>query len=307
MLRRNVLIFHLGAIGDFVLTWPLAMALGRLFAQSRIIYVTHAQKGALAERALRVDSVDVESGGWHQLFSENPDLPAPARKLMEGAHSVLTFLARSEDRWMANTRLSAPEAELIRLDPRPPSDYRGHFTDFLVEQLGPWSAVQASVIAMLRSINERGIPITHRRSDRIVIHPGSGGEQKCWPRQRFIELIERLKSEGRSVRILLGEAELERWPADDVARFERIAEVARPRSLTELLTELASAAAVLANDSGPAHLAGVTGTPALVLFGPGNPTIWRPLGPRVSVIHQDLPTLGATVVYDRLIGLVGKP
>src|SRR5438067_1389585 len=54
MLRRNVLIFHSGAMGDFILTWPLALALGRLFPQSRIFYVTHRQKGLLAERVLRV-------------------------------------------------------------------------------------------------------------------------------------------------------------------------------------------------------------------------------------------------------------
>ena len=68
MLRRNVLIFHSGALGDFILTWPLALALGRLFPQSRVFYVTARQKGLLAERVLRVESVDVETG-WHHLFS----------------------------------------------------------------------------------------------------------------------------------------------------------------------------------------------------------------------------------------------
>ena len=52
-LRRNVLIFHQAALGDFVVTWPLAVALGRLFPQSRVLYVTHASKGQLAERAAR--------------------------------------------------------------------------------------------------------------------------------------------------------------------------------------------------------------------------------------------------------------
>jgi ADP-heptose:LPS heptosyltransferase len=167
--------------------------------------------------------------------------------------------------------------------------------------------VQASGIAMLRSVRERGIPISQQRSNRIVIHPGSGGEQKCWPRERVLQLIDRLKSDARPVRVILGEAELERWPSDAVAQFESIVELARPRSLTDLLTELSAAAVVLANDSGPAHLAGIVGTPTLALFGPGNPAIWRPLGPRVSVIHQDLPALEAAVVYDHLIQLVGRP
>src|SRR3982074_1768604 len=62
--RRNVLIFHLGALGDFLLTWPVALALGRLHPQSRIFYVTHAGKGRLAEQVLRIEAADIESG-WH--------------------------------------------------------------------------------------------------------------------------------------------------------------------------------------------------------------------------------------------------
>src|SRR5438552_11741739 len=82
-LRRNILIFHQGALGDFIVTWPLALGLARVMAQSRIFYVTSGQKGALAERALRVESVDVE-GGWHQLFSQEPRLPEPAARMLAG-------------------------------------------------------------------------------------------------------------------------------------------------------------------------------------------------------------------------------
>ena len=84
MLRRNVLIFHLGALGDFVVTWPLALTLARLFPQSRIFYVTHGQKGALAEKVLRIESSDIEAG-WHQLFSEDAELPAAAARALAGA------------------------------------------------------------------------------------------------------------------------------------------------------------------------------------------------------------------------------
>ena len=72
--KRNILLFHLGALGDFVLTWPLAMALARIHPQSRIIYVTHGQKGKLAEKVLHIESTDVE-GGWHHLFGSPADLP----------------------------------------------------------------------------------------------------------------------------------------------------------------------------------------------------------------------------------------
>src|SRR5215218_3686549 len=94
ILRRNVLILHAGALGDFVLSWPLVLALGRLHPQSRIIVVTHASKGALAESALRVESADVEQG-WHGLFGAGEDavaLAERAAKLVEGAHAIYSFV-----------------------------------------------------------------------------------------------------------------------------------------------------------------------------------------------------------------------
>src|SRR3954470_3956038 len=108
MLRRNLLIFHAGALGDFVLSWPLALALGRVYAQSRIIYVTHTQKGALAERVLRLESTDLE-GGWHVLFSEGAAaLPPRAAAMLGGAHAVYSFLG-SSPAWVANVNRLNPD------------------------------------------------------------------------------------------------------------------------------------------------------------------------------------------------------
>jgi ADP-heptose:LPS heptosyltransferase len=44
----------------------------------------------------------------------------------------------------------------------------------------------------------------------------------------------------------------------------------------------------LGNDSGITHLAAMLGIPTLVLFGPTDPVLWRPVGPCVRVI-QDYP------------------
>src|SRR5687768_763206 len=101
--RRNVLIFHLGALGDFILTWPLALALARIHPQSRIIYITHGQKGRLAEKVLRVESSDVETG-WHHLFGSAADLPVNAKKMLEGSHAIFSFIASEGDQWSSNVQ-----------------------------------------------------------------------------------------------------------------------------------------------------------------------------------------------------------
>src|SRR5829696_5699569 len=121
MLRRNILIFHQAALGDFVVSWPLALALSRLHPQSRIIYVVAGEKGKLAEKALRTESLDVESG-WHHLFGDAASLPEPARKSLQNAHSIFSFVAGKDDAWSNNVRAIALEAQLVHVAPRPPDD-----------------------------------------------------------------------------------------------------------------------------------------------------------------------------------------
>src|SRR5436190_20669497 len=106
VLRRNVLILHTGALGDFVLSWPLILALGRIHPQSRIIVVTHASKGTLAEAALRVESADIEHG-WHAVYAEGGASTAAderVTRLLGGAHSIYSFVSNSNDAATANLR-----------------------------------------------------------------------------------------------------------------------------------------------------------------------------------------------------------
>ncbi len=156
---RNVLIFHAGALGDFVLSWPLALALGRLHPQSRIIYVTAASKGALAERVLRVEAVDGETGGWHALFADDAGaLPERARKLLEGAHSIYSFVAKSGDGWTRNVARLAPRATVTTLDAKPHADSGGaHVSQYLLNQLAPHPAVHGAMAQILKSIADRGV------------------------------------------------------------------------------------------------------------------------------------------------------
>ena len=285
-LRRNILIFHQGALGDFIVTWPLALGLARAFAQSRVFYVTAGQKGALAERALRVESVDVE-GGWHQLYSEDPKLPEPAAKVLAGAQQVISFVAGPEDRWAGNVRRFVPEAPLTMLTTVPPDGFAGHVTDHLLAQLRSAPVVAAAMGQMLQSIATRGLGSAPPAGGPVVLHPGAGSGKKCWPAERFLEVLELLKRAGRAVQVILGEAERERWPREQLEAFARSAEVREPTSLVELKDLLAGASAFVGNDSGPGHLAGILGVPTVSIFGPKDPVRWRPLGPRVTTLSGE--------------------
>lgn len=287
-LRRNVLLFHSGALGDFVLSWPLAMAFGRLFAQSRIFYVTQKQKGLLAEKALRIESVDSE-GGWHALFAATPDaaaaaLPPMARRLLDSAHAIAGFVAEDGSPWAANVRALAPQAQFLPLAAHPPEKFAGHHTDFLVQQLQPMVVWQQGVVQILSSIAARGLGVIPASEGPVIIHPGAGSPAKCWPLDRFVEVANRLKAAGRRICFVVGEVERERFAADAFKQLESAGEVIQPTTLVELYDLLRTASAFIGNDSGPGHLAGMLGLPTVSLFGSTDPRRWRPLGPAVKLI-----------------------
>jgi ADP-heptose:LPS heptosyltransferase len=131
------------------------------------------------------------------------------------------------------------------------------------------------------------------------VHPGSGSEKKNWPRERFVELVKRLRKAGRRVRVIVGEVEEEKWGDQEIALFKELADVRRPKDYVELFAELKSATAVVANDSGPGHLAGIMGVKTVSIFGATDADVWRPLGPRVKVVRASkLQEVTVDEVYD---------
>ena len=298
--RRNILIFHAGALGDFVVTWPLALALARVHPQSRVFYVTQRSKGALAERVLRLESADSDAG-WHALFAPSAALHEPQAKLLAGAHTVVSFLSKPGDAFSENVTRLSPGVNLLCMAVSPPPEFAGHVGEHLMSQLAPWPALHGALEQVLRSVNARGIAGKPPQGSAVLVHPGSGSPRKCWPAERFVGLIDRLRADGRQVRVVLGEVELETWPRQWVERLGAVAQVARPTTYLELLDELSSAGGYVGNDSGPSHLAGIIGLPTVALFGPGNAQHWRPLGPRVRVVQAPaLDQIDVSQAYDAL-------
>src|SRR5271156_5593171 len=181
MLARNILIFHSGALGDFVQTWPLGLALGRLYPQSRVIYVTQRQKGLLAEKVVRLEFMDVESG-WHHLFGDAGRLPETCRAKLTGAHSVCTFIAKPGDAWSAAVAAIAPAAKIVFV--------QSGSAQQMTESLSDVPVVASALGQILTSISQRSAAgFGGRAEGPIAIHPGAGAQQKRWPIDRYLDLI----------------------------------------------------------------------------------------------------------------------
>jgi ADP-heptose:LPS heptosyltransferase len=60
----------------------------------------------------------------------------------------------------------------------------------------------------------------------------------------------------------------------------------RDLSVAGLAAFLSGCALYVGNDSGVTHLAGMLDTPIVALFGPSEPALWTPLGPRVITLRS---------------------
>lgn len=121
----------------------------------------------------------------------------------------------------------------------------------------------------------------------VLVHPGSGAPRKNWPAARFAAVIAALQPAGLHVSLVVGEAD-EQAAADVERTLGRPLERLR-LALPTLARHLAGCRAYLGNDSGVTHLAGLCGAPTVALFGPTDPTVWGPLGPRVEILSFDTP------------------
>ena len=126
-------------------------------------------------------------------------------------------------------------------------------------------------------------------SDQTVwlIH-GTSRVDKEWPESQWIELARALVHKGMQIH-LPGGSEAE------INRAHRIASycdgvVHQSVGLTEIKSLMAKAAAVVAVDTGLAHLADALQKKLVMLFGPTQPGLVGPLGANSAVLKQDTMT-----------------
>jgi ADP-heptose:LPS heptosyltransferase len=109
----------------------------------------------------------------------------------------------------------------------------------------------------------------------VVLHPGAASTGRRWPAGRFAAVARALAGEGH--RVVLTGAPDERGLTRRVAAEAGLPpDAALETTLAELAAVVASARAVISNDTGTAHLATAYGTPSVTLFGPVSPALWGP-------------------------------
>jgi len=141
----------------------------------------------------------------------------------------------------------------------------------------------------------------------IVINPNASelSDLRRWPKEHFNVLAVNLIKEFPGYGIVLIGSPAEKLFADRLAAeihrevsLSRVANLAGLTSFGELLDLLHFAAIMITNDSGPAHLAALTGIPTITLFGPETPGLYAPLNPNGKCLYLGLDCQPCITIYN---------
>ena len=126
------------------------------------------------------------------------------------------------------------------------------------------------------------------RSGYVVVHPGASVPAREWPAQHCTQAVRALAAAGYRVIVTgsIRERRLTALVAGDVG-----IDLGGRTDLRTLAAVLDGACAVIAGNTGPAHLAAAVGTPVVSLFAPVVPAArWAPYGvPTVLLGDQHAP------------------
>lgn len=267
MQSKTILVVRACALGDFVLNLPALEALQEARPHGRFTLVGYPETLRVASPFLNIDSTcSIETLPWSRLFHE------PVANIPRFDEAVVWM---KDGAYAHNLQLSG--VPIVR-----------HLPPFPSPELPPIHA-RTHLLRTLALAERPSVDRWRGGLETLLVHPGSGSPSKNWP--HFVQLAHRLSK----VLFLLGPAEASDAPVFPALRNRPLAEV------TELLT---TCAAYVGNDSGVTHLAAYLGCPTVAIFGPTNPTIWSPVGPRVRVIHhRDLSAISVDDVLKALNSL----
>lgn len=291
---RHILWMKGGALGDFIVGLPTLAALRQTWPHARIEAVGPARwlplAGGYADRL-----TPLEDRQWSGLYGEGRELPARL------AHFDLAVILRPDPEGsLAENLARAGVARVLVRSPVP--DGSGHVVDHNRKILAPLGIESETVPRVLlpdradRGENDRSpaagtgadsnagpLAASETGVDAVYLHPGSGGECKRWPAGGFRQLAGHLRERGLRPVVILGPVEVER--GEQAFWLEAPVALRISPPLEALAAELARARLFIGNDSGVSHLAAAVGCPTLALFGPTDPAVWAPRGPRVHVLR----------------------
>ena len=314
-LVKNVLCIRLDTIGDVVMTTPAIRALRESHPSRRITLLTSSAGAATASLVPEVDEVIVYDAPWLKatapridstpeyemaeqlrrshfdaavIFTVYSQSPLPSAFLCYLADIPLRLAHCHENPYQLLTHwVKDPEPEnFVRHEVRRQLD--------LVATIGCQTHNQGMSLLVPEPARCRVQDLLRKLGfDRshpwVVIHPGATAPSRRYPPEGFAEVARRLVLDLGILVIFTGtEPERELIEGIQTAVGVPTHSFVGSLDLSELVALLAIAPVLIANNTGPVHIAAAVGTPVVDLYALTNPQ-HTPWGVDHRVLFHDVP------------------
>jgi heptosyltransferase I len=296
---QNILLIKPSSLGDVVHTLPVLNLLRIQFPNAKITWLLSRACAGLLDGHPKLDEILLFERKKLGMWWKNPgalwDLDRDLRRrkfdlvidlqglfrsgwmsMRTGAKKRVGFANAREGAWLFYThKVNLPTPEMHAVD-----RYLA-----VAQSLGcgitPVEFPFHSTTQDLSAVDQLLAPLN--TPNFAVLLPGANWETKRWPAEYFASLAR----------------ELEKWSLKTVvcggADVEKAAHLIHPTlnltnktTLRQLVVLLSRARLVIANDSGPMHIASALGVPLLAIFGPTNPVRTGPYGRLDCVVRHEI-------------------
>jgi lipopolysaccharide heptosyltransferase II len=329
---RRILVIRLDLIGDVVLSLPAVRALHRAYPQADIDFLAQPSSAPILVGQPHIAHVlTPDANFWRQPAAlwrraERKAALALLRRLRVPRYDLCVSI--SGDRASILARLSGARRRVgyareayrgLLTDPVPGGRYtiRRHEVEYVRElaraagardaeaDLPELRVLPAAAAAVTALLAKHGLDAPH--GPLVALHAGArNGLAKRWPTAAWAALAGLLVTR-LDARVLLVGAPGDGDVAGAIVRAARctVANLTGRTTLSELAALLSRCDLLVSGDSGPLHIACAVGTAVVGLYGPTDPEISGPLGPRAVVLRQPLwcaPCYDASAVADCRFG-----
>jgi len=276
----STLIYHSGALGDFIACLPLLFRISNS-PYGPVSLIGNPDNIAIASASGFINrGVDCNSSTVAMLFRDKPDR-SEIRTFIQEYRLIILFSAH--DSPLAQNIRKCATVPVIIHPPFPEKQLP--VTQYHLELLKqinlPAPVTATESVPFITIAGQTKVHVTRQpKPDSLIIHPGSGSQRKNWPFERFITVADTFRKRGLPIVWLTGPAEYDLSTPSQDSRYSN-------QPILDCCDLLLKGAVFLGNDSGIAHLAAAVGTPSVVLFGPSDPAVWAPKGKkRITIIHH---------------------
>lgn len=294
---HKIAVLRANALGDFIFTLPALRALREAYPDAELILIGRKWHEAfLGKRTSVVDRVIVVPEGFdlltgrkenrevfnrflHNLRKENLDI---AIQVYGGGKYSNPFITSLEAK--VTVGLKTPDA--IDLDYSVPYIYyQNEILRYLevVSCIGATTPYLEPVLPVVPEDKREVEDLLSTVKPIAVLHPGASDLRRRWDPQRFAAVGKKLLEKGFVVYITGTEPEREICDEVDAALLHQAKNICGTVSLSGLTGLLSEAKVLIANDTGPLHLAEAVGCPTVGIYWCGN---YINAGPLSVAIHR---------------------